>query len=640
MSHNRYDLGFLGFYLFLLFFSQSIAANNCPIYAPLVLENPHVVGDGTPVSCTQSALQAALDQGGEISFNCGGPVTIALTEELVVTMDTVLDGAGDVTLDGQQQTRILNKQSGANLVVQNIILENAKAPGSANHFSDTCGGAILAKGAGTTLMVLNSVLRNNSVTNINTNDIAGGAIYAFGLYEAIIANSQLTGNSASNGGAVGVLASGLQVINTTFSHNQALGSRDAGPLRGHGGALNLDDVTNSQNPDSHKLLYICGSTFEHNSADNQGGASNSVFSDNLGSQMIVEDSSFIANTTTHADKGQGGAIFHMENELAGGSSEDNFIIKNSTFASNETFSQGGAVWTLIEGKITIENSTFYNNHTLNPSTGMGGGLAISRGDLHVINSTFAQNYAWFHGGGIQSSNSALVKLTNTLFYRNESERDWGNYAMNRSADEDGGGNLQFPGIRFNQNNTPDDNKITPTVLIADPLLGTLSNNGGSTQTLPLNNGSAALDVGVTAACPATDQRGLPRNHCDIGAFELQVGAGFSVMPLASGSPDKASLSLQLQFPDTTVGANGNVYLAALLGTSLFMHDATTWLPWTGGALPVYVQGVFPTSIDLPVYQNLDIRSLSGTILFVGYGRNETELLANNQFQAAYTLPQE
>ena len=54
-------------------------------------------------------------------------------------------------------------------------------------------------------------------------------------------------------------------------------------------------------------------------------------------------------------------------------------------------------------------------------------------------------------------------------------------------------------------------------------LGTLGNNGGSTQTIPLLTGSAAIDAGDDAACPATDQRGVTRPQgtaCDIGAYEV------------------------------------------------------------------------------------------------------------------------
>jgi len=50
--------------------------------------------------------------------------------------------------------------------------------------------------------------------------------------------------------------------------------------------------------------------------------------------------------------------------------------------------------------------------------------------------------------------------------------------------------------------------------------GTLSDNGGATQTIPLLAGSPAIDAGE--GCSPTDQRGLPRKGpCDLGAFELQ-----------------------------------------------------------------------------------------------------------------------
>ena len=61
------------------------------------------------------------------------------------------------------------------------------------------------------------------------------------------------------------------------------------------------------------------------------------------------------------------------------------------------------------------------------------------------------------------------------------------------------------------------------IITADPLLGTLGNYGGFTQTIPLLAGSSAIDTGNDAICPATDQRGVARPqgaHCDIGAYEL------------------------------------------------------------------------------------------------------------------------
>jgi hypothetical protein len=56
----------------------------------------------------------------------------------------------------------------------------------------------------------------------------------------------------------------------------------------------------------------------------------------------------------------------------------------------------------------------------------------------------------------------------------------------------------------------------------DPKLGPLQDNGGPTDTQLPAVTSPAIEAGVDAACPATDQRGVPRPqgpHCDSGAVE-------------------------------------------------------------------------------------------------------------------------
>ena len=71
----------------------------------------HVVGTGTPASCTGAAVVAAVAQGGIITFDCGpDPVAIAMTATAKVfndQPDVVLDGGGLVTLDGLNARRIL-----------------------------------------------------------------------------------------------------------------------------------------------------------------------------------------------------------------------------------------------------------------------------------------------------------------------------------------------------------------------------------------------------------------------------------------------------------------------------------------------------------------------------------------------------
>ena len=83
---------------------------------------------------------------------------------------------------------------------------------------------------------------------------------------------------------------------------------------------------------------------------------------------------------------------------------------------------------------------------------------------------------------------------------------------NNLASDNGGGFLTGSGDQININ----------------PLLASLGNYGGSTQTFALLPGSPAINAGNNTGAPATDQRGISRpqqSTVDIGAFESQ---GFTV----------------------------------------------------------------------------------------------------------------
>ena len=98
-----------------------------------------VIGTGTPASCTFAALDAAVKAGGVITFDCGpSPVSIAITApmKLPIDKDTVIDGGGTITLDGQNTSSILRFE-GTNfmvnehrLTVQHIAFVNGKIAGS------------------------------------------------------------------------------------------------------------------------------------------------------------------------------------------------------------------------------------------------------------------------------------------------------------------------------------------------------------------------------------------------------------------------------------------------------------------------------------------------------------------------------
>lgn len=527
-------------------FGSGLAICPAPL-AELQPKNPTVV-----TNCTQTGLQAALDGGGWITFDCGpDPVTIPLETQLELSTetDTLIDGGGLVTLDGQDRTRLLFKGwhdpvSVGEITVrlQNIRLMNGRAPGGSNT-GDHSGGAINAGHPGTRLHIHNVTFENNHTTEIHIPDNQGGAIFAHNAYETVISASEFRSNTAGNGGAVGAIASGMLIYNSRFIANQALDDWDGDIVRGYGGALHLDGVTNSYNPASHKTVEVCGSEFTGNTAVRGGGALSSVVSDNKGTKLTVDRATFEQNEVFgYPDPanpgeykfGQGGALYHIEDDHAGASAEDNFEVRATLFHANRARKQGGAAWVYILGFGRVVNTTFESNTTTAPynTVGQGGGMLIALGKIDLINTLFANNHAAYQAGALfgggDSDPNRIITLTNTIFVDNTlneqdlpSETRWQGYHTNRPMN-DGGQNIQFPQYKPTYNNDVNNN-ITANPIYIDPLLAPLADNGGPTLTMALLSSSPARDAALAEACPAFDQRGFVRTSpCDIGPFEFNA----------------------------------------------------------------------------------------------------------------------
>ncbi len=105
---------------------------------------------------------------------------------------------------------------------------------------------------------------------------------------------------------------------------------------------------------------------------------------------------------------------------------------------------------------------------------------------------------------------------------------------------------------------------------------------------------------------------------------------------ASGTTSNLTLTASLSIGDADVGQYGNIYLAAMVGSAWFAHNGADWVSWSGGSLPVYAVGSL-TNRSIEVVRNANLSALVGTQIYVGYGLNESDMLANGKFGLVYTV---
>lgn len=195
-----------------------------------------IVGDGTLASCTESALDTALANGGEIVFECGTSVArINLTTSKELLLDTLLEGDNLVELSGGDDIRLFSTNDN-DFYLQNIKLFKGRA-------NDGLGGAAVLVNGGS-LIADHIVMREHTASHGGAINVtadgraeirnshlkgnraieAGGAILSYG--ELILENSSLSGNLAAGGddfSAAGIVvqAGNAQLTNVTLVRNQS-----------------------------------------------------------------------------------------------------------------------------------------------------------------------------------------------------------------------------------------------------------------------------------------------------------------------------------------------------------------------------------------------------------------------------------
>jgi hypothetical protein len=285
---------------------------------------------------------------------------------------------------------------------------------------------------------------------------------------------------------------------------------------------------------------LTGSTLTNNTANGEGGGLYRFRDATSGGDDTVTGTRFAGNQATYA----GGAMSLYTNLFFGINSDD--ISGNSIGAQGPG---GGGIFAedatagATSGAVSIANTTITgNNATAAPLTQDGGGLlagTIRPLDLDISYSTISQNNASDQGGNLAFKGNTTVHPTLSFVSSIVS----GGTATNTPASSNcfftsapNGVNVASTGGNVEDTTPSQCAFLAPPmgsdVVGANPLLGSLANNGGPTKTLALQTGSPAIGLGASP-CPPTDQRGYPRpglggSSCDSGAYELSVCNGAAV----------------------------------------------------------------------------------------------------------------
>jgi hypothetical protein len=376
--------------------------------------NAGVVGDGTPASCTATALQTALTGGGLVTFNCGGPATIPISLPLQLTDGgTEIRGGSQITLSGEIKTNLFYVNFASALTLTNLVITNALGVGGD-------GGAINNNGR----LFIDGVTFSHNFVNPQ---YSGAAIFTSGPAE--IRNSNFSYNEAGSAGAIFANTASARVLihNSRFDNNRGLNTSF-----GYGGALwvgNGADVTVTDSGFSYNRAMFGGAMYV-----TQGGKltmrNTQLFyglNDNFArvdggvmyneGTLIVDGVSFRLNKTPTdgSQSNYGGGIanlgtltvtnsFFRENEsrfgggvFTGGQITDSrAFIQKSGFSRNRAVMLGGGLYANVFTSTVIIDQTSFNINTANA----GGSVARVNANLTLQNSSLTNNTAALGGGGL------------------------------------------------------------------------------------------------------------------------------------------------------------------------------------------------------------------------------------------------
>ncbi len=387
---------------------------------------------------------------------------------------------------------------------------------------------------------------------LTTADLAGGAgIRSLSTGTLTIDGVVITANNTLGQGAAGAgVLSGfsvadpdnpgsLTVIDSVISNNQT------GSLFAGGGGVFSGGGT----------LAITGSTISGNRTLGESAIGGGVYANN--SVVTITDSTISGNSTANQNSSGGGVAIQGES----------LSIRSSTISGNTTLevdALGAGLFTR-RTDLTLVNSTVSGNTATVES---GGGLYASRGFVTINHSTITGNQSGGTGGGVaipETNSQVELTVNHSIIAANS---DAAGIAPDLSVGDSlgGAGSVTFSlignnagtGLDESQSSDPGTGNLVGDPNgsgLIDPQLAALSDNGGSTLTHLLLDGSPAIDSGdASFQNPPTDpslerdQRGdgflrILNDRIDIGSIEFSTTVTTPTLDFGDASGDYAVLAV-------------------------------------------------------------------------------------------------
>jgi hypothetical protein len=447
-------------------------------------------------ACTEQGVRDAITfGGGPHTFACDGPTVVTTSAPIGIDNDVILDGEGNLTLDGNDDHRVFFLTGSR----RDVVLRNMTI---ARGYAEVLGGGIFNYGS-------DLQLEGCTIVDNKSGDGAGGVYSVEGVLK--IVNSTISRNEAQYGG--GILCGGdeLTITETSITDNLGGGIDNAGALvvlnctiTGNVSTFGGGGIFNSGE------LGVNASVISGNEARAGGG----IFS---GGALSMFETTIQGNTAE-----EGGGVYASDASRLGGDlwlSELGLIDLAYSTISNNNAERGAGIYG-IPLRMTLWNSTLSGN----VASAEGGALYIGATTLgastiYLTQNTIADNTAPIGGALVANSDAPTLRFA-------------GNIVSGECIAQDGamfdsrGYNIESPGESCGFIEPSDAPNTTSEQLD----LGPLQNNGRGTETHLPGVDSIAIDLIPLEECanvlpvrPAWDQRVVERPQgagCDSGSVEV------------------------------------------------------------------------------------------------------------------------